>query len=75
MTIVKRFQLLSSLIFKSSVLNMAEFLDLSLHCNAETLSLLCSLFKVPVWFQSRKIEMHASLFLPVFEHAKHLAHT
>ena len=59
----------------SSVWNMTEFLDLSLNCNAETLSLLCSLFKVPVWFQSRKIEMHASLFLPVFEHAKYLTRT
>ena len=33
MTIVKRFQLLSSLVFKSSILNMAELLDLSLQCN------------------------------------------
>ena len=33
MTIVKSFQLLSSVIFKSSILNMTEFLDLSLHCD------------------------------------------
>ena len=48
-TLVKRFQLLSSAIFKSSILNMTEFLDLSLHCNKFALKLFQSICVVPIY--------------------------